>query len=389
MGVRKRRMLRELSVAIALFIVALGSQAIAAHAAFDPQAEARNFSKINERSNQEHGTPAYKALLAQQAIDDELERADIALNDPERNFSGNLCAQHKDGCAGDVRLYRWAQSGYGLTYPILYTARSGAIISGHVWATRDGPPKRPGIVITTGSVQAPEELYLFAATTLAKKGYVVMTYDVQGQGRSDTQGEEPDQNEGVPAQQPANFINGTEDALNFFLSTPESNYVPLPSDSSATVHSARQDRRVAEGRNAAFNPAFRMLDTSRIGIIGHSLGASAVSTVCCQGHTHLSSTRSLPGTTCRSRRVSPRACRRSACRPTTAWSRHRSRRSRTRSRRTAPRAPTRLPESTPRSSTSAAVPTTSGRTSPTRGSARPGAAWTWPRGTPPPGSTST
>ena len=277
------RVLWKLSLACALVTLALAMQAVGAHAAFDPQAEERNFSKINERSDQEHGQPYYDVLLAQQAIDDELERADIALNDPERNFSGNLCAQHKDGCAGDVRLYRWAQSGYGLTYPVLYIARSGAIISGHIWMTRDGPPKRPGVVITTGSVQAPEELYLYAATTLAKKGYIVMTYDVQGQGRSDTNGEAPDENEGFPAQQPANFINGTEDALNFFLSTPDSPYVPLPSDSSATVHSARQERRVDEGRNAAFNPAFRLLDTSRIGIIGHSLGASAVSQVCCVG----------------------------------------------------------------------------------------------------------
>ena len=83
-----------------------------------------------------------------------------------------------------------------------------------------------------------------------------MTYDVQGQGRSDTYGEDPDRNEGFPAQQPYNFIAGTEDALNFLLSTPASPYVPLPSDTSGTVHSARQDRRVAEGRNAAYNPAY-------------------------------------------------------------------------------------------------------------------------------------
>jgi dienelactone hydrolase len=270
-------------IAFAFSALVLAVQAGAAQAAFDPQAEARNFSKINERENQEHGTAEYKALLAQQAIDDELERAEIALNDPERDYSGNLCAQHKDGCAGDVRLYRWQESGYGLRYPVLYIARSGAIISGHVWMTRDGPSRRPGVVITTGSVQAPEELYAFAATTLAKKGYVVLTYDVQGQGRSDTYGEEPDRNEGFPSQQPYNFIAGTEDALNFLLSTPANPYVPLPSDTSGTVHSARQDRRVAEGRNSAYNPAYRHLDTSRIGIIGHSLGASAVSQVCCSG----------------------------------------------------------------------------------------------------------
>jgi len=40
---------------------------------------------------------------------------------------------------------------------------------------------------------------------------------------------------------------------------------------------------VAEGRNAAFNPLNFMLDSDRIGIAGHSLGATAISTVCCDG----------------------------------------------------------------------------------------------------------
>ena len=74
-------------------------------------------------------------------------------------------------------------------HPVLFTARDGATLSGTVWATRSGPAKRPGIVITTGSVQAPETLYWGLAATLAKHGYVVLTYDVQGQGRSDTFGD--------------------------------------------------------------------------------------------------------------------------------------------------------------------------------------------------------
>ena len=40
---------------------------------------------------------------------------------------------------------------------MLFTARDGATISGHVWATVAGPAKRPGIVITNGSVQADEQ----------------------------------------------------------------------------------------------------------------------------------------------------------------------------------------------------------------------------------------
>ena len=41
-------------------------------------------------------------------------------------------------------------------------------------ATKAGPAKRPGIVITNGSVQANEPLYWYAAQTLAKAGYVAV-----------------------------------------------------------------------------------------------------------------------------------------------------------------------------------------------------------------------
>jgi alpha-beta hydrolase superfamily lysophospholipase len=91
---------------------------------------------------------------------------------------------------------------------------------------RAGPALRPAVVVTTGSVQAPEVLYLWAATTLAKEGFVVLTFDVQGQGRSDTYGEGVDRNEGVPSQAGQPFYDGTEDALDFLLSTPARPYRP-------------------------------------------------------------------------------------------------------------------------------------------------------------------
>ncbi len=104
---------------------------------------------------------------------------------------------------------------------MLFTARHGATISGHVWATVAGPAHRPGIVITNGSVQAEENMYWYAAQTLAKAGHVVLTFDPEGQGQSDTYGESPDQNEGFPAQSAGTpFYDGTEDAIDFLLSTP-------------------------------------------------------------------------------------------------------------------------------------------------------------------------
>src|SRR5213078_1531581 len=175
-------------------------------------------------------TPEYRQLLAQISTQNEAASVAMQAADPERNFQGHLCARGDDGCAGDVRLYDWQANGYGIVQPVLFTARNGATLSGHVWATKAGPAKRPGIVITNGSVQADEQLYWYAAQTLAKDGYVVLTFDPQGQGQSDTQGESPDQQEGTPAQTDGRpFFDGTEDAIDFFLSNPKNPYEPLPS----------------------------------------------------------------------------------------------------------------------------------------------------------------
>jgi hypothetical protein len=134
-------------------------------------------------------------------------------------------------------------------------------------------------VITNGSIQAPEQLYWWAAQTLAKSGYVVVTFDPQEQGRSDTFGEGADRSEGVPSQTAGNtFFDWTQDAIDFLLSAPDQPFCARPSRS-GTSHCDKQQRRVREGRNAAFNPFWDMVDAERIGIAGHSYGAAGVSWV--------------------------------------------------------------------------------------------------------------
>jgi len=138
---------------------------------------------------------------------------------------------------------------------VLFTARDGATLSGHVWATVAGPARRPGIVITNGSVQADEQMYWYAAQTLAKEGYVVLTFDPQGQGQSDTFGQSPDSGEGVPAQSDGRpFYDGTEDAIDFLTSNPQHPYEPVRSCNTGTSHAAKQNSRVKAGLDAAYNP---------------------------------------------------------------------------------------------------------------------------------------
>jgi hypothetical protein len=128
-------------------------------------------------------------------------------------------------------------------------------------------------------------MYWWLAQDLAERGYVVLVYDVQGQGRSETlphdggpvnalpfcnpfappqpleQGGCP----GVPAQQPSNFVYGTQDALSFFLSTPPQPFGGSSNPFWQLVDRAPDPETVTPGR------------TTRVAVVGHSLGAFAVS----------------------------------------------------------------------------------------------------------------
>lgn len=164
--------------------------------------------------------------------------------------------------AGDPfrTLERWTEAGRGRVAPVSFTALNGSTLRGNVFLPPASLPKPkdgyPGVVITDGSVQGYQQLYFWAAQDLAESGYMVMTYDVQGQGDSDLLGEDcPGECSGVPYQQEYNFMQGAEDSLSFFLSTATSRF------------------------GGSYNPFFPDLDTSRIGLAGHSLGASAVSHV--------------------------------------------------------------------------------------------------------------
>src|SRR4051812_45061839 len=230
-----------------------------ARAALDPVVEAKNYSKTLERQAL-YDSPAGQLLLRQVSQANLTAALQAQVNDPEREFVSDLCWAGMDGCAGDARLYAWK----GLVAPVLFTARDGATLSGHVWATRSGPASRPGVVITNGSVQADEQMYWYAAQALAASGYVVLTFDPQGQGQSDTFGEGADRMEGVPAQSDGRpFFDGTVDALDFLFSTPSEPYVPRPSCSSGTSHAAKQARRAAAGLDAAYNPLWSLFDRSR------------------------------------------------------------------------------------------------------------------------------
>jgi dienelactone hydrolase len=266
---------------IGLCALALGAASAAAKppSSFNLVQELENYSITLQRQSI-YDTPQYQARLAYMSLNNLLQALDKQASDPGRFFIADLCWNLGNGCAGDIRLYDWANNGYGLVRPVLFTARNGATLSGHVWATVTGPAKRPGVVITNGSVQADEQMYWYAAQTLAKDGYVVLTFDPQGQGQSDTFGQNPDLLEGVPAQTDGRpFYDGTEDAINFMVSSAAEPYRPVPSCNTGTSHAGKQVERVKAGLDTAYNPFWKLLDSSQIGLAGHSYGAAGVSYV--------------------------------------------------------------------------------------------------------------
>ncbi len=244
----------------------------------DPDREAFNFTKQTERAP-EYLTPGSVEDQATQGADSFTGGVREQASDPGRLFLTDLCWSKVQGCGGDPRLAYWRAHGHGLVRKVSFTGRNGSTIAGRVWATRLGPDKRPLVVITPGSVQASEEMYWWAAQTLAKSGYVVLTRDAQNQGRSDTLGEGDDVAEGVPAQATGNtFFDHTRDAIDFALSRPRKAYCPKPSRS-GTSHCDKQLRRVRQGKATRYNPMWRLVDRKRIGLAGHSYGASGSSWV--------------------------------------------------------------------------------------------------------------
>jgi pimeloyl-ACP methyl ester carboxylesterase len=186
----------------------------------------------------------------------------------------------------------------GQELPITFTAPDGAELQGDVFAPSPGAQDPytgamlegpfPGAVIVEGSIQAPRNDYRWLAEDLAERGYVVLTFDVQGQGSSETlphEGSDPNLPScgdlkvgagqvtpcpGVPSEQDQNFVDSAEAAITFFLSTPSAPYANAGAGSLSVndynplwdlFNHAPDTQTATPGR------------TTRLALIGHSTGA--------------------------------------------------------------------------------------------------------------------
>ena len=197
-------------------------------------------------------------------MEDPAAAAQFSLNTPLTP----LCASHALQCAGDPFRYPAVDNFYGsegVRESVTYYDRDCARITGHVWKPANVQGALPTVVIENGSIQAPESLYWWFAQDLVRAGYTVMTFDPRGQGRSDQQ--TPDFEQGSNANS-AVFWEGLVDAIDFFRSTSEQ---PYPHNTSCAGTYPTQV--------SPHNPFFAVQDRERLGLAGHSLGATGVAVV--------------------------------------------------------------------------------------------------------------
>jgi dienelactone hydrolase len=281
---RQGPILTLVACALVLLGAALPAAPAGAATLVNPVTEAQNLLVSQEREAQ-FDSPSMRVQVAAATSAYQEQRRAVTVTDPGRQPNPNSCTTVV-ACSIDPRLEHWAAHG-GIVDSVLFTARSGATLSGHIWATKAGPAHRPAILIINGSVIGYEQGYWYAAQALARDGYVVLTFDAQGEGMSDQFGAAPDQQEGAYAGTPVlgpqlggsglPFYDGGEDALNFLLSTPKHPYVPVPSRTTGTSHAGKQAARVKAGLDPAYDPLWKLINRKEIGAAGHSYGAEAAS----------------------------------------------------------------------------------------------------------------
>ncbi|HWI42651.1 MAG TPA: alpha/beta hydrolase [Nocardioides sp.] len=252
--------------------------------------------------------PAYLPALVQQGTIVQTAQLLAQVADPLRLSLTPAMAVPGWNVGNPLRA-SWAGT-RGRQRKVAYTNRFGAKLAATLYAplpdARDPYTHQvlrapyPAVVITPGSVGGSQGMYQWLAEDLAERGYLVLLFDVQGEGTSETLPHTSGQPfpfcnpfgavagdpalgtkemspcPGVPFQQLSNFTAGTVDTLDFLVSTPSRPY---------------RNPGAAGTRVDAFNPWWQLWDrrplahptapgrTSRIAIIGHSMGAAAVSYV--------------------------------------------------------------------------------------------------------------
>src|SRR5829696_3362730 len=233
-----------------------------------PAWTARDLNNVGcsyQRRADAQASPAFQSKTAQQTAVEIAEFTSTLAEwaaEPNR-IHANCCTSPQAKVADPFRSpEEWAAARRGRQLKFSIINRNGAKIRARLFAPLDTTRRFPALTFTPG-LQSYNEVNAWFAEGMAEAGYVVLIVDPQGQGDSENCGHTPD---GAQTTCPAtNQPVDTRSAIDFVLSTPAS---PYP---------------WALGANAAgtptFNPFWRNVDPSRLGIAGHSLGAIAVTPI--------------------------------------------------------------------------------------------------------------
>lgn len=237
--------------------------------------EAANYARTLEAPAEQASNPDFLIRFQTQSTANDLEFTQRQLQDPTWVTAGNLpvlplCATWSEPCVGDPFRYPGTDPFYdneGEVIPFTIYDDGCARLTGRVWAPRNSKPgdRLPAVVIENGSIQAPEPLYWWMAQALVRAGYVALTFDPRGQGRSDLMTPSGEQGSNFNS---AVFWTGLVNVIDFFRSTPVMPYQHNQT-CAGTYPTAVVD----------YNPFFDRIDPDRLGIAGHSLGARGVSIV--------------------------------------------------------------------------------------------------------------
>lgn len=207
-----------------------------------------------------------------QATDDAAGRAASEERAQRQVQPGRANAIGSTPGVGEGWRFSW---GAGRMTDVSFLSRTNALLSGRAFAPDPAhcPGPRPLVVIATGLL-ANDTLYWWAAQSLAEAGYVVMTFDFQGQGLSEQNGHTnpdgtgqplpPACGEGLCDRGPdgiAGFLTDMADAVDFALSTPAMPYA----------------HAVSGQPGLESFPYADVVDPSRVGLAGHSAGGRTVS----------------------------------------------------------------------------------------------------------------
>jgi dienelactone hydrolase len=250
-------------------------------------------------------TPAWYAREAQNYADAHGRTADQLSNVAYQQLRFEICTSDttdKGACDGDPyrRLEAW-NGVRGRVTEVSYTNRYGATIRADLWApktpftdpvTGNVTGKFPGVIIVSG-YGFERFRYRAFAQGLAESGYIVLTFDPQGQGDSDVSPNptstycDPDEDWKDPQEmgiQETGECAGQDPQPE--ATTQDLPYLPpilLFQDARGVqpLYDAIRPRFVFGALDAAAwllsttNPMRNLLDETRLGVAGHSIGAYA------------------------------------------------------------------------------------------------------------------